>query len=120
MHHKTKSIIGISVSVIVALLIFKFGVFVGYHKARHTLRWQSMYHQNFTNPHAIVGEIITVSTSTLVIVGVDSVEKLVVMTDATIKPDSLKPGSRVVVIGSPTEDGRVEAKIIRALKRTRR
>lgn len=116
-------IIGI---VIVALLIFQTGVFVGYHKAAFSYRWgQEYYHtfggHRFPSSHGAIGKIIKVDLPTFIMEGPDKTEQVVLTTDTTIvrrfrdviKPSDLKPDDYVVVIGSPNDKSQIEARFIR-------
>jgi len=134
-------IIGLAVFAVV-ILIFGAGLLVGGTKARFSYRWAESYHKNFGGPrggflgdwqkfpippgdfiegHGSFGEIIKINNSDFVIKGQGDVEKVVVVTKdtiiekgrKTIKKEELKIGNRVVVIGSPNEQGQIEAKLIR-------
>jgi len=73
--------------------------------------------------HGAVGRIIKVSLPTMVVSGPDNLEKVVMIKDDTIvrqfrsdlKPGDLKIDQNVVVVGSPNEDGQIEAKLIRLM-----
>ncbi|MCX6721253.1 MAG: hypothetical protein NT026_01470 [Candidatus Staskawiczbacteria bacterium] len=121
--------------------VFGTGVFVGGMKARFSYRWAENYHRNFGGPgngfmfdekmpppnnefiegHGTFGQIIKIGDSDLVIKGQDNVEKVVVFAKdititigrRTITKTDLKIGEQVVVIGSPNEQGQIEAKLIR-------
>lgn len=133
-------------TVIVLLLVFKAGEFVGYKKAGFSYRWAENYHRNFGGPregffrdfdgkdyinaHGISGSIIKIdslassSQATLIIKGDDNVEKTILVSDKTtiisrretIKASDLKADDRIVVIGSPNEQGQIEAKLIRLFR----
>lgn len=124
---------------IVIILIFGAGVKVGTLKARYSYRWADNYHKNFAGPrggflgdwrsfpsgdfiggHGAFGEIIELSDSSFVIKGREDIEKIIVITEETIIKkgretiqDGLVVGNRVTVIGSPNEEGQIEAKLIR-------
>ncbi len=122
---------------IVLLLVFQLGVFVGFRKANFTFRWGDNYHKtfggprggflrdfsgrDFTNSHGTAGSVAKIDNQDLIIKGKDGVEKIVSVTDSTsiqkgrstIKLSDIKVDDKVVVIGSPKEDGSIEAKIIR-------
>ncbi|MBU0476936.1 hypothetical protein KKB68_02950, partial [Patescibacteria group bacterium] len=134
-------IIGL-VGFIVVVLVFGVGIFVGETKARFSYSWAESYHKNFGGPkagilgdwrglplgpgdfiegHGAFGEIIKINGSDFVIKGRNDVEKIIIITeDAVIKKgretvgkDELKISDRVVIIGSPNEEGKIEAKLIR-------
>lgn len=134
-------------ALIILLLVFAAGEFIGYRKARFSYKWADNYHQNFagpkvgffgnfkrgfgdrdyTNSHGTFGSIIKIdySTSTnqalLIVIGEDNVEKTIFISDKatitsrreTIKASDFKVGDRVTIIGSPNEQGQIEAKLIR-------
>jgi len=137
-------IIGLAGFVII-VLVFGAGMFIGGMKARFSYRWAENYHKNFAGPrsgffgdwrklppfpgdfiesHGTFGEIIKINDSDFVIKGRNDMEKVVIITKdtlikkgmTTIKKDELKVGDNVVVIGSPNEQGQIEAKLIRIFK----
>lgn len=134
-------IVGLAGFVIV-IFIFGVGMFVGGMKARFSYSWAESYHKNFAGPregffgdwrnppplpgdfiesHGTFGEIIKVNDSDFVIKGRDNIEKLILIKEdtviekgrITIKKEELKVGDQIVIIGSPNEQGQIEAKLIR-------
>jgi len=131
-------LIGLGVFIISAL-IFKTGMFIGAMKASFSYRWAEEYHRNFAGPragffgfkpplpgdfiesHGTFGEIIKIEGNTLIVKGRENIEKIVLLTEKTIiksglrdiKISDLKIGDMVVIIGSPNEQGQIEAKLIR-------
>ncbi len=131
-------IVGLAGFVVLAL-VFGAGVKVGTLKARYSYRWADNYHKNFAGPrggffgdwrrfpagdfvggHGAFGEIIELNDSGFVINGREGVEKIIVTTKETVvkngaetAADGLKVGDRVTIIGSPNEQGQIEAKLIR-------
>ncbi len=125
--------------IIIALLIFQAGMFVGYRKASFSYRWGDNYHRtfgeqqkfpfrmgprgDFSESHGVVGKVVSIKLPTFVVEGSDNVEKVVVIKEDTIirrfrdtlKPEDLKTGDLIVVIGSPNNQSEVEAKLIRML-----
>jgi hypothetical protein len=129
--------------VIIVLLIFKVGMFVGFKKAEFSYKWGEKYHQNFAGPkggffndfgrdlmgrdfigaHGIFGQIMKIEGSEITIKGKDNVEKIVVIKDntlierfrETIKLNDLKTNDYIVVIGEPNDKGQLEAKFIRVM-----
>lgn len=126
---------------VAVVLIFGAGIFVGGMKARFSYRWAESYHKNFAGPrcgflgdwrsmpplpgdfiegHGAFGEIIELKDNGFVVKGRGDIEKVIITTkDIVIKKgmetieDGLKVGDRVVIIGSPNEEGQIEAKLIR-------
>lgn len=129
------------------LLSFGLGVFVGVAKAKFSYRWAESYHKNFAGPrggffgnwrekipfpgdffgaHGLFGEIIKLDKEEIIIknnregeVGVLVNERTTIFQGRTeIKPENLKIGDWVVVIGSPNDQGKIEAKFIRVFSST--
>lgn len=130
-------VIGGIAAVIVLLLVFQAGVFVGLRKARFSYRWGEQYHQVFGGPrggfmadlqgqdfisgHGTAGTVIKIDGNNIVIKGNDGVEKNVMVTDDTtiekgramLKVSDIKVDDNVVVIGTPEDNGSIQAKLIR-------
>jgi len=124
---------------IAILLVFQAGVFVGYRKASFAYRFGDNYYRAFDSKtpapfgfplmdefrasHGAVGEVMSVSLPTLVVAGPDSVEKTVYVStstlirkfDSELKPEDIKTGDFLVVIGDPDENSQIQAKLIRML-----
>ncbi len=124
---------------IVLLFVFCAGMAVGFRKADFSFKWGENYHRNFAGPrggffedfigrdfingHGVFGQIIKIDGSTLVIKGADNTEKIILVKDDTtinrlqekIKAGDLKVDDQVVVIGSPNEQGQIEAQLIRVM-----
>lgn len=131
-------------ALVVLLLVFRVGEFVGYRKARFSYRWGENYHRNFAGPrggffgdvrrgfgdkdfmsaHGTFGSIIKIDGATLIVKGSDTVEKTILVSDATtitsrreiILISDLAVDDRVAVIGSPNEQGQIAAKFIRVFR----
>ena len=85
---------------------------------------------DFIEAHGVFGSVIKIDTSTssgqatLIVKGKDNVEKTILVSDKTtisnrrdvIKFDGLKIDDQVVIIGSPNEQGQIEAKFIRVFR----
>ena len=132
-------------SLILLLLVFRLGVFVGFEKARFSYKWSDNYYRNFDGPrnnfnemmpspfsfngdrfmnaHGVFGEIIKVDTNSIVIKDKNNIEKVVSIGSDTsirefkkdIKITDLKINDKVVVIGEPDSTGNIIAKFIRIL-----
>ncbi len=124
-------------SLIVALIIFQAGVFVGFHKALFSGRLGDNYRETFGGRGGVVfgmmrdndypvangavGKILKITLPTLVIMGPDNIEKIILLKEDTlirefrepIKPTDLKINDQIVVIGSPNASSQIEAKLIR-------
>jgi len=137
-----KKLVIVLVGLTIIVLIFGAGMIVGGMKARFSYRWAESYHQNFAGPkqgffgdwrarppmpgdfiesHGTFGEIIKINDSDLVVRGQNNVEKIILITEKTIiekerntiKKEDLKVGDKIVIIGSPNDQGQIEAKLIR-------
>jgi hypothetical protein len=92
--------------------------------------WRRFPAGDFIGGHGTFGEIIEMKDNGFVIKGQENVEKVIIVNQGTsiIKgrepisakggaasagKDGLKVGDRLVVIGSPNEEGQIEAKFIR-------
>ena len=131
----------ILVSLFILVAVFHIGLIVGSHKALFTHEWNQNYHRNFGNPyreeknirvspfgmmdmigaHGSAGSLIKIDGLTLVIKGNDETEKTIV-TDQnttfrkkhdTLQLQDLHVGDHLVIIGSPSSTGQIEAKFVR-------
>ncbi len=125
---------------VVILLVFGLGVLIGERKAKFSYRWAEQYHKMFAGPrqgffgnwrsfprgefieaHGTFGEIIEMKEKDFIIKGSEDVEKVILISDKTViqrgrenmKKEDLRIGDFVVIIGSPNEEGKIEAKVIR-------
>ncbi len=125
--------------VIVLLVTFKAGEFVGSNRAEFSYRWGENYYRSVTGPkqnlpgdirgqdflmdHGTLGSIIKISSSTLTIKDRDGTEKDVLISSGTtirsfrneISASDLKIDDQVTIIGSPNDAGQIDAKLIRVL-----
>jgi hypothetical protein len=124
---------------IVALLIFRAGVEVGFHKASFGRNWGENYGRNFgmmqnhpipgfrkdnfPNASGAVGKIIKIEIPSIIVQDKDNTEKVISVTDNTriqqaqigMKTTDLKIGDFVVIIGTPNDKGIIDAKFIRLM-----
>ena len=124
-------------ALIVLLLVFQFGMFVGFRKARFSYGWGDNYHRNFGGPkggflrdfagkdfingHGTTGTVVKVDGNTIIVKGIDGTERTANISDQTairkgtetIKITDLKIDERIVIIGIPKDDGSIFAEIIR-------
>ena len=138
-----KIIILFLVGIAVIFLAFNAGMAVGFRKAKFSYQWGENYHNNFTGPrggmlrgafrdfggkdfidsHGAAGQILKINDSEVVIKGQDGVEKIIIIKEdasivrfrKAIKVSDLKVDEAIIIIGSPTSDGKIEAKFIRVL-----
>jgi hypothetical protein len=126
-------------AVLVLALIFSAGVLVGLEKARFSYRWNDdnfrraalktmpappqFLDNGYLNSHGATGAVVKITGSQLTIKGLDGNEKIASVASSTvirqdntdIKPADLKVNDHIVIIGSPQNDGSIEAKLIRVL-----
>ncbi len=123
---------------IIAVLIFSAGVAVGFHKASFGRAWGENYERNFgmrpdrpilgednfPNAHGAIGKIIKIELPTIIVQdSKDNTEKVVLIKSdtqiqkmmTTAKTSDLSIDDFVVVIGSPDNQGQIEAKFIRVM-----
>ncbi len=127
----------IVIALIVIIVVFQLGVFVGFHKARFTGVWAENYRKDNFGPrgfwgreianipaaHGTFGKIISVASSSLIVADRSNTEKSVAadqntivrkfMNDIAFK--DLRVGDVIVVVGTPTEDGKIKATLIRVM-----
>ena len=126
--------------VVVTMLIFSAGIFVGFHKASFGRAWGENYERNFgmgpnrmmfgrdnfPNAHGAVGKIIKIELPTIIVQDEkDNTEKVILIKEGgdtriqemmtSIKATDLAINDYVVVIGSPNDQGQIEAKFIRVM-----
>jgi hypothetical protein len=131
-------------SVLIILVIFQAGVFVGYRKADFSHRFGDNYtrmfggpgeggfgmgmnmmggHDFFTNGNGASGKIVSINLPSFIVSGPGNVEKAVTIGDDTsirqfgdtLASSDLKVGDSVVIFGTPDDKGQINAKLIRLL-----
>lgn len=131
-------IIGI-VSIIFLLGVFQLGIMVGSHKARFNCDWGERYGTmlgmpfqgqgrfgqppppGMLDPNGAFGSVVSNNGQQLVMKSKDGAEKTIVITPTTeirkgrdkVKATDITDKDEVVVFGSPTSTGQIEAKLIR-------
>ncbi len=121
-----------------ALIIFRAGMFVGYHKAAFSYRWGDSYYKAFGRPernfpmnfseeltpaHGAIGRIIKVNLPTVLLEERNQIEKSIIINASTtilrfretLKPTDLQVDDMAVVIGSPDSQGQIDATLIRIM-----
>jgi len=130
--------------VVVLLLVFQVGQFVGFRKASFSYRggdnyyrafggdrgergmmggMQGMFREDFPGAHGAVGRVLSVGEESFIMDTPEGVERTVVMNNETsvmrfrekITRSELSIGDSVVVIGNPTEGAEITARLIRIL-----
>src|SRR3989344_915458 len=90
------------------ILVFGAGVKVGALKARYSYKWAESYHKNFGGPRGgFFGDWRQFPAGDF-ISGHGAFREII--------KEGLKVGDRAVIIGSPNEEGQIEAKMIRIMK----
>lgn len=139
---KLKTALIIIGSAVVILAIFQIGMFVGFKKASFSDNWGNNYYRAFGKPqndprimgffregmglaesHGVAGMVLRVSPPRLMIEGMDRVERSVLVKKGTVirrfREDidiyKVQAGESAVVLGSPNNDGEIEAGFIRLL-----
>jgi hypothetical protein len=128
---------------LIAVFLFEAGVTVGYHEATFSERWGANYGKNFgvsndamhgalpdgnlPTPDGTLGKILSISpasgTSTMIIASAQKPEQKVLIDadtiirshEDTLTAASLTVGESVVVLGTPDEQGEIEAKLVRVV-----
>ncbi len=132
--HTFVKVLAVLGTLIIALFIFEAGVVVGFHKASFASHWQENYAHNFggpggffntqvPNPHGTAGKIVSLSLPTFVVAGPDENERTVELDDdtiirdgaATVDSNDLTVGKFVVIIGTPNDNGIVDARLVRIM-----
>ena len=127
---------------ILLLLVFQAGIFVGVHKAGFSRAYSDNYEKNFGGPkmifqmrvppgiapgelmngHGTAGQVVKIDDDgSIVIKGVGEAEKIINTDDNTfilrgrdnIRLTDINPGDQATVIGAPDDKGNILAKIIR-------
>ncbi len=125
--------------VVAVIAIFQAGALVGYRKAAFSYRWGDNYYRafgerreglvpgprpgEFPDAHGAAGRIVKIDLPTFVMEGDDRIERVVAVGGDTVirrfrdtvAPGDLRPDDLVVVIGSPDDQSRIQAKLIRIL-----
>jgi hypothetical protein len=135
-----KTVLGVLVVAFVIVVVFGGGVMVGFEKAHFSDKLDANYYPNvlglptplpgkrvvMLNAHGVAGPVIRVTADSLVVGDPDGAEKTVLVSGSTpIREDSnnvsisdIKVNDQVVVIGSPNEQGEVQAMFIRVMDDT--
>ena len=123
--------------IIVLVLVFSLGVSVGFHKASFGRAWGENYEKNFgmmpnrpgfgkdnfPNAHGAIGRIIKIELPTITVQDKNNTEKIVLLNTDTriekkmqeIKTNELAIDDFIIAIGSPNNEGKIEAKLVRVM-----
>lgn len=131
----------IALSIVGALLVFRLGEFVGFHKARFSFESSEGYFRfiegddrrgmlsmplpplDLPGGHGAVGRIVASNPPYFVVASPDNAEKTVQIGSTTIirkfkgsaMGRDIQPDEYVTVLGNPDSSGRIQAKFIRIL-----
>ncbi|MEI8328093.1 MAG: hypothetical protein WCG02_03065 [Candidatus Taylorbacteria bacterium] len=124
---------------LVALLIFQAGIFVGFRIAAFSINWNDSHSGNIggprsifapfgrdmddINPHGAIGEIIHVELPNIMVKGPSGNEAIILISSTTIirnlrneaSTSDLNDGAQIVTIGTPDEQGQIHATFIRVV-----
>jgi hypothetical protein len=127
------------IELIVLLMVFRLGMFVGFRKAGFSYEWGDNYHRNFAGPrggfggdmmgndfieaNGTFGQILKIDGQSIVVKGGNDVEKVIEIASSTpikkfkdtVKITDLKIGDNIVVIGEPNSAGQIVANLIRVM-----
>lgn len=110
---------------LIAIIIFQTGMIIGRGKESIINEQKERYpiNQPLPTAHGTAGKIISINLPTLLVADEDHTEKMVLLRDETIirslraslLPNELSLDDYIVVIGTPTTKGYVQANLIRVL-----
>ncbi|MDE2001672.1 MAG: hypothetical protein KGI60_03880 [Patescibacteria group bacterium] len=126
---------------VVGLLIFQAGILVGYHRALFAHRGANSYIGVFENPghgpfpemsaaypntFGAIGKIVTISLPTIMVEDGNNTEKMIMTSPDTavrefrqaLSLSDLKVNDSVVIVGSPNDQGAIQAQLIRVMPAT--
>jgi len=139
---KTKTLLWTLCAILAVLVVFGLGVAVGYRRALFASDFGESYYRvlygepfgkaaiGFTmgpgpaTMHGVTGQVIDVSSATISVEDPQGDEQLVAIASGTpiremdsfIVPGDIEVGDMVTVIGSPDNEGQVEARFIRVFE----
>ena len=138
--NSVKKVLAALLGVILFLVVFQAGMFIGFHKASFAFRGGENYYRAFDRNgkranmgmmdfddvpggHGAIGKVISIASTTLVVSAPDNIEKIIhILPDTLVKKfrdagtsTDIVIGDYIVVIGNPNEKGQVDAKLIRIM-----
>ena len=123
----------------VLCVTLQFGIFIGYHKASFARDWGDGYKRNFgmerpesfkgmmgnrlPTAYGASGKVLSINLPTFIVEDVNGTEKTIYVSTSTLIKSAMQdtPASTiavdatVMVIGEPTTNGQIEAKLIRIM-----
>ncbi len=137
--HTTKIVLSTIAVMLIALIIFSIGMFVGFRKANFSYRLGENYSRNFGGPRmgmmdafggrdftpgfGAVGMVLKIEGKTIYVKDKDTLEKIIITDDKTsivrgrekILITDIAVDDAIVTIGTPNESGQIVAKLIRVM-----
>lgn len=131
-----KSIIYLLALLLIALVIFQAGVFVGFRRATFSYQWDNnyvhdprsvfapfMHDSDEPNPHGTFGQVVSANYPEIMVKGPNTPEQIVILGPGTAirrfhdagTTTDLKAGTQVIVVGSPNEKGEIQASFVRIM-----
>ena len=138
---KMKAVIVGIIGLAIVLAIFQAGVFVGFHKASFLFKGGDNFYRTFgegrgqmgdktmifrdefSGGHGALGKIVKINLPTLVVLGPENIEKVILTDDKTevrqfrdaSSLDKLTIDQHIAVLGAPNDEGQIVAKFIRII-----
>jgi hypothetical protein len=129
-----KTILAIIAAIVLLLVGFSVGEFVGFHKASFAYQNGNNFYRAFgpisshgmplfPDAHGVVGKVVSVSLPTITVEDRDNTEKVVAISDQTVirylrnslQAQDITVGSSVIAIGEPNAQSQIAASLIRIL-----
>jgi len=127
------------VGLLLVLLIFQAGMYLGFRRAAFSVNWDTAHNCNLRdprsifapfgndtpeiNPHGSVGEILSIRLPLIVVKGISGDEDFILISTSTsirklrgaASTSDFVVGGQIVTIGSPDERGQIHASFIRLI-----
>ncbi|MEI6305029.1 MAG: hypothetical protein WCP09_03390 [Candidatus Taylorbacteria bacterium] len=124
---------------LVALVIFQAGIFVGYRNAAFSISWDKAHYGNARdprsifapfgrdaddmNPHGAIGEVISVKLPLVMVKGPSGNEAIILIGSTTsirsmrnqASTSDIRIGEQLVTVGTPDDQGQIHATLIRIM-----
>ncbi len=124
---------------LIALIIFQAGIFVGYHVATFSMSWDDTHRgdprdprsifapfgrdADDMNPHGAIGEIISIKLPVIMVKEPSGNEAIILLSTSTsirnmhdqASSSDLFVGEQIVTIGTPDEQGQIHASFVRVV-----
>ena len=124
---------------LIALIIFQAGIFVGYRNAAFSINWDKAHYGNARdprsifapfgrdaddmNPHGAIGEVISIKLPLVMIKGQSGNDAIVLIDSTTsirsmrnqASTSDIKIGDQIVTVGTPDDQGQIHATLIRIM-----